>query len=63
MRTRTASLEQQLQAGEKKLKARESDLRGRLFAADERVRKASAFTEMSLMRQSALEEEVASIRD
>lgn len=52
------TLRQQLQLGEERLKASESDLLGGLPAADERIRKASASTKESLKQQSAQKQEL-----
>lgn len=63
LRTRIASLQQQLQAGKERLKTRESELLGRLSAAKEQAQTAFISTEASLKRQSALNKEVASLRN
>lgn len=58
LRTSIVSHEQQQRAGEKKLKAQDSDHFGRLFAVDARIWKVSTSAEVSLTQQSALELEV-----
>lgn len=63
LHTLIAQIEQQPQASEEKLKARESDFCDRLSAADERPWKASVSAKASFKQQSALEQEVASFRD
>lgn len=63
MRCDIASLEQELRAGEENLKFWESELLSRLFAADERAWEAFTSAEASLQKQSALEQELASLKD
>lgn len=61
LRSRIALFEQKMWAGERKLKAQDSYLLGRLSAADERVRKAPAVAKASLKRQFTLKQELASL--
>lgn len=62
LRTRIASLEQQLQDGEKRLIVPESELLCRLFGTGGRVQAASTSAKALLKRQSAQKQEVASLR-
>lgn len=61
--TRISSLEQKFHAGEKSLKARHLQLLGRLSKDDWRVQVVFTSTKAFLKRQSALEQEMASLRD
>lgn len=62
LRNRVASLKKQLQVWEQSVKVRKSELLGRRFVADLRVLSASTSAEASLKGQSALEQQVASLR-
>lgn len=57
------SPEQQSQAAEERLRGRESDLTGQLSAADERIQNVFVSAELSLKRQLARQQKMATPRD